>query len=546
MEATCFASLLRHTFHSTEVSTTLLHNFLASIRPTSAAMTSSTTKTAKAESINVSKIDDDARSGVSVVSSVTQGSNSTHSSAMVSLVKEQVNLVRNLTERNRSAAEELRRVKEEKRTVERECRRMQEQLCESKLGYHQKERSSHQDGGGTGKPLATATALGSIPEEWGAQFDGGGIWAPLQSPAGNAETASISKYSTRGGTPPPHFGGEWTVVPEAGPSPPGSPQSTKVRHFNKFVPKAVPVRDLEASKTSNENIIATDLGFGPYSTGPTASKTIPLATTDPAPCLVSPEKRETCDSRFWSAFAAVSTFLVPDFLVPGKGAAVKQAWREKVALCLIAVAVSALLVGGFGFLPLFLCEDDEFLTWRDIYQHNNGVLKWHREALTVIHGNIYNVKPLISAHTGGARGVMEYLGKDASRMFPRAPPSDLPEHCLDIEKVSEDLYQSDCDGFTALDELVGTPCHDFASGQESLNFYMGDYHRGTLAHTYQDLLNDPDTKWIIIQNKVIFPQKRLTVSTENGQIAILSCLSCVENILAWFLPLIRCTTSQAM
>ena len=129
-----------------------------------------------------------------------------------------------------------------------------------------------------------------------------------------------------------------------------------------------------------------------------------------------------------------------------------------MALCIIAVATSALSIGGFGFLPLFLCENDEFLMWQEIYQHNNSVIERNQEALIVVYGNIYNIKSLISTHTNVERGVMEYLGKDASRMFLRAPPSDLLEHCIDIENISEHLSNSDCDIFTALDKLVETPC----------------------------------------------------------------------------------------
>ena len=134
------------------------------------------------------------------------------------------------------------------------------------------------------------TALGFILEEWGAQFDGsgGGVWAPLQSPAGTADTAFTSQKLTRGGTFPPHLGGEWTVVPEEATSPHGPPQSTNTRHFNNFIQKALPVRDPDTPQASGKNIIAASSGFGPHLAGSAAPRTIPLATAGQTPCLVSP------------------------------------------------------------------------------------------------------------------------------------------------------------------------------------------------------------------------------------------------------------------
>ena len=46
------------------------------------------------------------------------------------------------------------------------------------------------------------------------------------------------------------------------------------------------------------------------------------------------------------------------------------------------------------------------------------------------------------------KGIVDYLGKDASKVFPRAPPITLPQKCLDMEKVRAyelDIYSPDKD-----------------------------------------------------------------------------------------------------
>jgi hypothetical protein len=52
----------------------------------------------------------------------------------------------------------------------------------------------------------------------------------------------------------------------------------------------------------------------------------------------------------------------------------------------------------------------------------------------IVHGVIYDVDNLINRHPGGVKGIIDYLGKDASRVFPRLPPVYLPE------KVNKSLF----------------------------------------------------------------------------------------------------------
>ena len=80
-------------------------------------------------------------------------------------------------------------------------------------------------------------------------------------------------------------------------------------------------------------------------------------------------------------------FFVPNFLICKSGPAAKQAWREKIALCIVVFWVSAFFVGLFGFIPLFFCTETDTYTFQDIWAKD-------REAWTVIHGTIYDMKGL--------------------------------------------------------------------------------------------------------------------------------------------------------
>ena len=137
---------------------------------------------------------------------------------------------------------------------------------------------------------------------------------------------------------------------------------------------------------------------------------------DPLPERTGIEQRTSCASRFWASFACACTFFVPNFLICRSGPAAKQAWREKITICVIAVFVSAVFVGVFGFVPLFFCTETSTYTFQDIWAKD-------REAWTVIHGTIYDMKEYVNIHPGGSGGIADWLGKDSSRMFPRVSTS---------------------------------------------------------------------------------------------------------------------------
>jgi chitin synthase len=182
----------------------------------------------------------------------------------------------------------------------------------------------------------------------------------------------------------------------------------------------------------------------------------------------------------------------------------KQAWREKVALFLIMVSCSVFFVGVFGFVPLLLCKEDTVFAMQDIWLQTG-------ENWLVVHGTIYDVKDLIYRHPGGVDGIVDFLGKDASKVFPRAPPVTLPQKCLDMEKVeafnlnvetpTNNFTNPTCASFSDLDILLGITCHTFAAGSQGVNKFLGDFDRGILSHTTNGL-NADGRKWIAIYDRV--------------------------------------------
>lgn len=211
--------------------------------------------------------------------------------------------------------------------------------------------------------------------------------------------------------------------------------------------------------------------------------------------IVPQSKGESCGSRFWKSFAWLCTFFIPSCCIMRRGGEAKQAWREKVAICVVMMLASACFVGVFGFIPLFVCQEEKIYRWEDIWAQTD-------EAWTVIDGTVYDMKDYINKHPGGTNGISEFLGKDASKLFARIPPADLPPFCLNPEKDLAPHSSVVCTDFTAVDELVGLPCHDFATGPNGAWDFLKDYEHGVLAFSYDDLKNDPNLDFIIIHNRV--------------------------------------------
>ncbi|KAL7552851.1 hypothetical protein ACHAWF_016096 [Thalassiosira exigua] len=208
--------------------------------------------------------------------------------------------------------------------------------------------------------------------------------------------------------------------------------------------------------------------------------------------------------RLWASFAWIITFLIPNKCIMRPTLDSKQAWREKVALFVIMISSSVFFVGVFGFLPLVLCGEDTMYTIKDVWAQAG-------ESWVVVHGVIYDIKDLIYRHPGGVKGITDCLGNDCSKVFPRAPPSALPQSCLDREKVdrfgldeyspSNNFTNPICPDLDDIDNLMGVYCHTFAAGRNGTAKYLGDYERGVLSHTWYQL-NEDGLDWFALYGRV--------------------------------------------
>ncbi|KAL7553796.1 hypothetical protein ACHAWF_017148 [Thalassiosira exigua] len=228
------------------------------------------------------------------------------------------------------------------------------------------------------------------------------------------------------------------------------------------------------------------------------------------------------EGRLWASFAWIVTFMIPNKCIARPTKDAKQAWREKVALFVLMVSCSVFFVGVFGFVPLLLCKEDTVFSMQDIWLQTG-------EEWVVVHGTIYDVKDLIYRHPGGVDGIIDFLGKDASKVFPRAPPVTLPQKCLDMEKVEayglnvegpeNNFTNPTCAEFTELDVLLGITCHTFAAGSQGVNKFLGDFQRAELSHTTV-ALNEKGITWFSIYDRVYDVTTYVDAIRENQEPAV--------------------------
>ena len=120
------------------------------------------------------------------------------------------------------------------------------------------------------------------------------------------------------------------------------------------------------------------------------------------------------------------------------------------------------------------------------------------EDWTVIFGAIYDIESYADVHPGGDQ-IRDLIAKDASKVFPRRPPGDLPFQCLNPDKPFS--REAACDDFDEVDRLVGLHCHA-AVGFRGVDRATGDYEKGVLAHRPRNLRHDVHTEWLAIYGRV--------------------------------------------
>eukprot|EP00158_Paraphelidium_tribonemae_P009453 Partr_v1_DN28871_c0_g1_i1_m33284 putative Chitin Synthase len=167
-----------------------------------------------------------------------------------------------------------------------------------------------------------------------------------------------------------------------------------------------------------------------------------------------------------------------------KRADIQQAWREKVALCLLIILLCLLMLFFIVGFSLVLCPHDKMFNQAELSQYNSADSKLY----VSVHGHVYDYTIARGSHSGGAEFVDEYGGRDASENF---------------------VYKADLCGLEvddSVDYLNKTQyAHDAASTIVILNPKNKKIWKGFLSYTRKDIRKnhaDPDSYFVIINDKV--------------------------------------------
>ena len=212
-------------------------------------------------------------------------------------------------------------------------------------------------------------------------------------------------------------------------------------------------------------------------------------------------------SGAWEILSYLLTFPIPDFCIRKEGHGPKKAWREKVAIFLLFLMISCGFVVGISLLPIFLCEESE----EHFDELQVGAKGW-----TSVHGRIYDLEEFQNLHPGGFQPLQNYYGEDASDVFPRLPPTELPEICLS-KKLNETVFNATnilglqnitCRAAPPVDLefQYGDLCHYGVVGIEEMEEKMGEFEQGWLVIPGFDLgpggFADDGSPYIILDNYV--------------------------------------------
>lgn len=290
----------------------------------------------------------------------------------VRLMREQVDLVRTLTNNQVAQKKELERVKEEKRKLEEE---------------HQKMKAISASAPPPRTPPPPTSSRLLLPTN--VQRDS----------SDGRSVSSFAKYFNRSPTKqhrsrrhPDHAyhvnsNRHRTYTGESSPGTMTYGDSATMTNGNPsmastIMPSAIVIDSNKAQSTGAFGPPDLPTYTGPGAQGGYSADKIQI-TYIPDRNVVKNDGKHTCTSRMWWLFSRLCTLLIPDFLLCciGRHAKItkgmspeakkeartarkeaKQAWREKVAIFLIMMFFSACFIGVSGVIPMFLCRETTVFT----------------------------------------------------------------------------------------------------------------------------------------------------------------------------------------
>ena len=292
----------------------------------------------------------------------TTGSNlSISKQSLVRLMREQVDLVRSLTNAQIAQKKELEKVKAENK-------RLEEQQKRRSAGYSQSQAPQSKSLNLPARVNRDTSDSRSVSSRSFARYFQRSPRTSRHQQARHPHQHPDADYyygSSRGGSP-------------------GNEDQTTANHDPSVASTILPTAIvIDAAKANTTGAFADQ--FAPSYTGPGAyggSKDKIEITRIPERNVV-PENEHSCISKAWWLLSRVCTLFIPDFLLCciGRHALVKkgmtkeekeavratrreakQAWREKVTIFMLMMFCCACFIGISGVIPMFLCRETTVFT----------------------------------------------------------------------------------------------------------------------------------------------------------------------------------------
>ncbi|KAL1917268.1 uncharacterized protein VTP21DRAFT_4924 [Calcarisporiella thermophila] len=222
--------------------------------------------------------------------------------------------------------------------------------------------------------------------------------------------------------------------------------------------------------------------------------------------MVKPPPQAVSDEKFkfapWTWFAQMVTCCIPGFALSScgkKDSQMQQAWREKVALCLI-IAFFCILLGfvTYGLQPLLCPEKQVSFSYTQQAPDGSGLEKVFREDVNV-HGELYTYEAMQAFLARKNIAFTDaYKGLDISALF------DATEgRCAEFDKnqrVAPD-FQNGCSVTSPYGgTITSSPCIPLAELRSTVRA------KGNLVFEWEDLVKnrvDPDPKLFVLNNMVM-------------------------------------------
>lgn len=131
-----------------------------------------------------------------------------------------------------------------------------------------------------------------------------------------------------------------------------------------------------------------------------------------------------------------------------------------------------------------------------------------------VFGKVYDLNDFVDLHPGGSATIERYFGLDASRLFARLPPAELPSYCLSDRLNASVFNESNSLGLqdivcSSTDEELfqygDASCHVSFAGIDEMDERLGEYQKGILVMPGWDIGTNgirDGTQVIVIDNAV--------------------------------------------